>query len=73
MAKIRFTNRGNDAFKAKYVEKQVYKKVVLVLGCVLVLLAKATYRLYVLNDFNGTLNKITTYYTVIEHFVKGLF
>lgn len=73
MAKIRFTNRGNDAFKKLYVEKKTFKIGLIAFGCVSGLLALATYRLYVLGEFTGILNEITTYCNLLLNLVKGLF
>ena len=73
MARMRFKHRTTDLIKAKYVGKKTFKIVLIALGCTISLLVGATYRLYVLGDFNALFNTITTKYTTLEHFIKGLF
>jgi hypothetical protein len=73
MARMRFKHRTTDLIKAKYVGKKAFKIVLIALGCTLALLGVSTYRLYVLGDFNAFFNTLTTKYTILEHFIKGLF
>lgn len=73
MGKARFSSSTSDVLKAKYVEKKTFKTLLLALGCSLLFLGKATHRLYVLGDFQGILTQVTTNYTGIETFIKGLF
>lgn len=73
MAKARFKTRTNEIIKAKYVEKKTFKQLVAVLACISMLFFGATYRLYLLGDFKSSFIQITTYYTLIGNFIKGLF
>lgn len=76
MAKARFKARTNEILKAKYVAKKTFKIGLLAFGCVSLLLGMSIYRLYVLGDLSGLLNvfykQVTTYYTLLEHLIKGL-
>lgn len=58
MAKFKFKTNTHEIIKARYVEKKTFKRVLIALGCVVLLLGIATYRLYVLGDFKGILTHL---------------
>lgn len=73
MAKVKFKTGSSDVIKQRYMSKKLLKWIILGYIALIGLSGGCIARLYYLRDLDPIIAKITTYYIIIESFIKGLF